>query len=244
MIPDGHYEVPTSPEHAKFLLEIDQMPDRDNPLAFGLHPNADLTFRLKESLEMINTLIDTQPKDAGSSGGKTPEAEVSDKLEKHMLPDLLPDWNEVEMDERIKNMKGPKGLTEVGLRVPLNVFLYQEMTRFQKILISVRTTMKNIILAVDETIIMTPDIVNVIGSIFDFRVPRSWWYDPTGAEISWLTPTLGGWIEGLKIDTIGWILGILQEDLSRSGSLDSLILKDSWLVWNKSWQEWRKELCL
>lgn len=174
MIPDGHYEVPTSPEHAKFLSEIDQMPDRDNPLAFGLHPNADLTFRMKESLEMINTLTDTQPKDAGSSGGKTPEAEVRDKLEKQMLPDLPPDWNEVEVDERIKSMKGPKLLTEVGLRVPLNVFLYQEMTRFQKILISVRATMKNTILAVDGAIIMTPDIVSAIGSIFDLRVPRSW----------------------------------------------------------------------
>ena len=85
---------------------------------------------------MINTLIDTQPKDAGSSGGKTPEAEVRDKLEKHMLPDLSPDWKEVEMDEKIKNMKGTKGLTEVGMRVSMNNFLYQEMNRFQKILIS------------------------------------------------------------------------------------------------------------
>ena len=47
-----------------------------------------------------------------------------------------------------------------------------------------RTTMKKFIKAVDGTIIMTPDIVNAIGSIFDLRVPRSWWYDPTGAEIS------------------------------------------------------------
>mmetsp|Transcript_8591 Transcript_8591/g.9747 ORF Transcript_8591/g.9747 Transcript_8591/m.9747 type:complete len:395 (-) Transcript_8591:53-1237(-) len=198
MVADGHYEVPTSPEHAKFLSDIDQMPDRDSPLAFGLHPNADLTFRMKESLEMINTLIDTQPKDAGSSSGKTPEAEVRDRLEKQMLPDLPPDWNEVEIEERIRNMKGPKGLTDIGMRVPLNVFLYQEITRFQKILIQVRTTMKNIILAVDGVIIMTPDIVSAIGSIFDLRVPRSWCYDPTGAEISWLTPTLGGWIDGLK----------------------------------------------
>jgi len=35
------------------------MPEKDNPLIFGLHPNADLTFRLKESVEMINTLVDT-----------------------------------------------------------------------------------------------------------------------------------------------------------------------------------------
>ena len=64
MILDGHNEIPTSPEYIKFLSENYQMPDRDNPLAFGLNPNSDLTFRMKESLEMINTLIDIQPKDA------------------------------------------------------------------------------------------------------------------------------------------------------------------------------------
>jgi len=32
---------------------------------FGLHPNADLTFRLKESLEMILVLTETRPKDSG-----------------------------------------------------------------------------------------------------------------------------------------------------------------------------------
>jgi dynein heavy chain len=198
MIPDAHYEVPISSEHSKWLTEIDQMPDRDNPFAFGLHPNADLTFRLKESVEMLNALIDTQPKDAGSSGGKTPEALVRDQLEKQMLPELPQDWNEVEILDRIKSMKGPKGLPDVGMKVPLNVFLAQELQRFQMILTKVRTTMKNVILAVDGQIIMTPDIVGAINAIFDLRVPKDWCFDPTGAEISWLTPTLGGWLDGLR----------------------------------------------
>jgi dynein heavy chain len=37
---------------------IGKMPGNDTPAIFGLHPNADLTFRLKESGEMINTLLD------------------------------------------------------------------------------------------------------------------------------------------------------------------------------------------
>lgn len=38
------------------------MPPTDDPSIFGLHPNADLTFRLKESLEMMNTIMETRPK--------------------------------------------------------------------------------------------------------------------------------------------------------------------------------------
>lgn len=51
--------------------------------------------------------------------------------------------------------------------------------------------------AIDGSIIMTPDIVESINATYDFRVPRKFQYDPTGAEISWLTPSLGGWIKGL-----------------------------------------------
>lgn len=65
------------------------------------------------------------------------------------------------------------------------------------ILTTVRTTMQNMIDAIDGTIIMTPDLVDAINAIYDFRVPKTWCYDPTGAEISWLTPKLGAWLKGL-----------------------------------------------
>merc|ERR1712023_110832 len=51
--------------------------------------------------------------------------------------------------------------------------------------------------AIDGTVIMTPEIVDSINAVFDFRVPYKWQFDPTGAEISWMTPSLGGWIKGL-----------------------------------------------
>ena len=44
---------------------------------------------------------------------------------------------------------------------------------------------------------MTPEIVACIDSISDFRVPKKWQFDPTGVEISWLTPGLASWLKGL-----------------------------------------------
>lgn len=61
----------------------------------------------------------------------------------------------------------------------------------------VRTMMIDIILAIDGQIIMTPELVDAIDNIYNFLVPRKWQFDPTGAEISWLTPSLAGWIKGL-----------------------------------------------
>jgi len=51
--------------------------------------------------------------------------------------------------------------------------------------------------AIDGTIIMTTEIVDSINAVFDFRVPKKWQFDPTGAEISWMTPSLAGWMKGL-----------------------------------------------
>lgn len=173
------------------------MPDRDSPLIFGLNNNADLTFRLKDSQLMIATLIDTQPKEASSGGGRSREDEVKDKLESDLIKQLPADFIELEVEERLRVMKGPKNLSDTGKGVPLNVFLFQEIQRFQMILNIVRTTMSDMVLAIEGTIIMTPDIVESINAIYDFRVPRKWQYDPTGAEISWLTPSLAGWVKGL-----------------------------------------------
>lgn len=193
------YIIPEAQEHTKYMEEINLMPGKDAPPIFGLHSNADLTFRLKESSEMLNTLLDTQPKEASGGSGKSREEEVKDKLEKDLLPTLPVDFIFIDIDERLKVLKGPKGLGEPGKyqTVPLNIFLRQELERFQFILTTVKQTMTAMIDAIDGTIIMTPEIVDSINAVYDFRVPYKWQFDPTGAEISWLTPSLGGWIKGL-----------------------------------------------
>jgi len=83
------------------------------------------------------------------------------------------------------------------MNIPLNTFLRQEIEQFQRVLSIVRVSCQSIVDAILGNIIMTQSIVDSIGMIFDFRVPRKWQLDPTGVEISWNTPSLGGWIKGL-----------------------------------------------
>lgn len=159
---------------------------------FGLHSNADLTFRLKESTEMINTIMETRPKDGGSGGGKSREEIVKDKS-KELLSKLPPDYNENEVREKIKRLAGPKLLNDRGMTVPLNIFLFQEIQRMQRVIGIVRKTLEDTILAIDGQIIMTTEIMDAINAMFDAKVPYNWVYDPSGAEISWILPTLGAW---------------------------------------------------
>jgi len=88
---------------------------------------------------------------------------------------MLPvDYIELEVAEKLKITKGPKGLGEPGKMdlVPLNIFLGQELQRFTMILTIVKTTMVAMCDAIDGTISMTPDIVDSINAVFDFRVPK------------------------------------------------------------------------
>jgi dynein heavy chain len=86
----------------------------DNPEVFGLHPNADLTFRMKESTEMINTLSETRPKDSGGGSSVSMDELVQEKS-REIRTKLPPDYNLVEVRDTIKKTGGPKGLSEKGM---------------------------------------------------------------------------------------------------------------------------------
>lgn len=149
---------------------------------------------------MITTMVDIQPKESGGGSGKSREEEVKEKVEKELLGQLPPDLIKAEIDMKIANLGGPKSLAVEkgkGNQVPLNIFLGQELERFKSVLTIVRTTMLNMMDAIEGTIIMTPEIVESINAVYDFRVPYKWQYDPTGAEISWLTASLAAWLKGL-----------------------------------------------
>jgi dynein heavy chain len=102
------------------------MPVKDSPIIFGLHPYADLNYRLNESIAMLTTLVDTQPKEASGGSGKSREDEVREKIEKELLPQLPPDFIEANIEERLKALRGPKGLSKTGKGIPLNEFIFKE----------------------------------------------------------------------------------------------------------------------
>lgn len=61
-----------------YITYIQSFPGIDGPEVFGLHPNADLTFRNKEGQQLLATLMETQPKQAAGSTGQTREDMVHD----------------------------------------------------------------------------------------------------------------------------------------------------------------------
>jgi len=193
---DFSYAIPEGLEIQQYREAISMIPPVDSPLIFGLHPNADLTYRLKEASEMMATIVETQPKDSGGAGGKSMDEIVKEQA-LELLDKMPADFVEEIFRAQIQKLKGPPGASDKGFAAPLNIFLFQELQRLQNIIKIVRSNLGSISMAIDGTVVMTTDLLEDLSSIFDARVPRRWTNDASGAEISWLMPNLGGWFTGL-----------------------------------------------
>jgi len=176
---DG-YNIPTGTDINAFRNYIESLPLVDNPELFGLHSNADITFRNKQTNELLTTIIDTQPKTSGGAGGLTRE-EVAVKIADDLLAKMPPEYNLVIVQEKIAK--------QGGLKMPLNICLKQEIERIQKVIKLVGRTLKNLKLAVAGTIILSEDLVEAINCLYDATVPGRW------KKISWASPLIGLWFQ-------------------------------------------------
>lgn len=59
------YMSPSPSSYDKYLEHIDNNLTQDTPIAFGMHPNAEIEFRTTQSNRILVTIMELQPRDAG-----------------------------------------------------------------------------------------------------------------------------------------------------------------------------------
>uniref|UniRef100_A0A8D0CSV5 Dynein, axonemal, heavy chain 5 n=1 Tax=Sander lucioperca TaxID=283035 RepID=A0A8D0CSV5_SANLU len=187
------YSIPGRAKTVQDVLQhIEGLPLVDSPEVFGLHPNADITYQTNLANETLSTIINIQPKDSGGGAGETREASVQ-RLAGEMLEKLPPDY----VPHQVKGQ-----LQKMGPLQPMNIFLRQEVDRMQRVISIVRSTLTDLKLAIDGTIIMSEDLRDALDCMFDARIPRLW------LRLSWPSATLGFWFSELlerNQQLSGWI---------------------------------------
>lgn len=159
------YSIPQCRTVDQFKEAIEQLPLVDSPEAFGLHPNADITYAVQYIIhilhlltynilyryqsnmakEILDTIMSIQPKDSSGGGGETRESVVG-RQASDMLEKLPPDYIPHEVKSR---------LVKMGAMSSMNIFLRQEIDRMQRVISLVRTTLVDLQLAIEGTIIMS-----------------------------------------------------------------------------------------
>jgi dynein heavy chain len=191
-IPDNFvYKVDNYDTIGQYHNYIKSFPEIDSPEMFGLHPNADLTFRVKEVNALFNTLGETQPKGGGGGGdGMSREDTVAEKAQ-----EILGRMPEHYIEEEYKVKINKLG----GLTIPLNIFLYQEIQRLQNVLSKVGFMLKQLRLAINGEVVMTEELQQCLDAIYEAKVPKMWLFTVAGDEFSWILPTLGLWFSSLLL---------------------------------------------
>ncbi|XP_041986842.1 dynein axonemal heavy chain 5 [Aricia agestis] len=171
------YKVPQTKNLQGYVDYINQLPLTDTPEVFGLHGNADITYQINSAKDILDTILSVQPKEGGSQGGETRESIVY-RLAEDMLEKLPKQYVSFEVREALQKM---------GSFLPMNIFLRQEIDRIQCVIKTVHTTLCDLKLAIDGTIVMSQGLRESLDAMYDARIPQQW------SKVSWESATLGFW---------------------------------------------------
>ncbi|XP_039952580.1 dynein heavy chain 8, axonemal [Bactrocera tryoni] len=175
------YKIFSFKEQESYLEAIEDMPLLDPPQVYGFHSNAEITYQTNTMRSILDTVVSIQPKESSSGTGETREDRVA-RSTREMQSKMPQPYDLYEVRERLRLM---------GHTSSMNIFLRQEIDRMQKIIILVRTTLKDLLLAIEGTIIMSEQLRDALDNIFNARVPEMW------KRGSWLSSSLGFWFTEL-----------------------------------------------
>jgi len=162
----------------KYIDHIENKMTQDTPIAFGLHPNAEIEYRTQQSNEVFNLLLELQPRGASNtSEGSSPQ-----QVAESVAADLLEKFSEkmFDVEDLVRNLdeQGPYQ----------NVFI-QEMDIMNVLLAEIKRSIKELQLGFAGELTMSDAMENLMTSLFMDRVPTTW------SKISWPSKRgLSSWV--------------------------------------------------
>ncbi|KAJ3123528.1 Dynein heavy chain 2, axonemal [Physocladia obscura] len=156
-----NYYIPEDTSLNTVREYINTFPGFDRPEVFGQHPNADIACQIRESGNILISLLSLQPQVSSASGMNREDkvsAIASDILRK------LPEDIDYESTKK----------TFMHDSSPLNVVLLQEIKRYNYLLQNIRKSLSELQNAVKGIIVMTSDLEETFNAISDGRVPQIW----------------------------------------------------------------------
>ena len=193
----GIYYAPDQETLKEYREYIDSLPMIDDPEIFGMHQNANITFQIQETSYLITTILDVQPRVSSGGSGKSND-EIVYELADSILA-KLPDKLDLEKAPQILFNQDSMGRVN-----SLTTVLQQEVDRYNKLLVIIKSSLNNLKKAIKGFVVMNEQLEKMYSSFLNNQVPGLW----SNASYPSLK-TLGSWVKDLRLrcDFIqGWIV--------------------------------------
>ncbi|XP_017317258.1 dynein axonemal heavy chain 6 isoform X2 [Ictalurus punctatus] len=185
----GIYFAPESDKLSEYNSYIENLPIIDDPEIFGMHDNANLAFQRQETLTLINTILEVQPRSSAAAGGKSNDEVVLELADSilNKIPDKL------DMDGAAETLFSRDSNGRVN---SLTTVLGQEVDRFNFLLHVIRTSLCTLQKAIAGLVVMSEEMERIYNSFLNNQVPEHW----ANAAYPSLKP-LGSWVRDLALRT-------------------------------------------
>ncbi|TDH16419.1 hypothetical protein EPR50_G00020980 [Perca flavescens] len=217
----GIYYAPEADELEQYKKYIESLPIIDDPEVFGMHENANLAFQRQETMTLISTILDVNPRSSACQGAKSNDEIVCELAESILakLPERL------DMDEAVESLFVQD---KNGRFNSLTTVLGQETDRFNNLLRVLRTSLVTLQKAIAGLVVMSEEMDCIYTSFMNNQVPTHWansaypslkplasWVRDLSLRTSfiqaWITrgPPKSFWISGFFFPQ-GFLTGVLQ----------------------------------
>jgi len=205
-------------------LHIESEMPQESPIAFGLHPNAEIGFRLEQANRMFANIRELQPRSAGGAGGMTMTERVKQQLDE--IVEKMPEqFNYVEILDKVED------------RSPyVNVFL-QEIERMIALLKIISSSLAELDLGLKGDLTISAAMEVLMNSLFDGKVPGTWEvaaWPSLRLLASWLgdlqrrCQKLQEWTADLQLPKVTWLSGLFNPQSFLTAVMQTTARRNDW----------------
>nr|XP_015200901.1 PREDICTED: dynein heavy chain 6, axonemal [Lepisosteus oculatus] len=185
----GIYFAPEADSLQDYKEYIENLPLIDDPEIFGMHENANLAFQRQETVTLINTILEVQPRSSAQGAGKS-----NDEIVQELADSILSKIPEkLEMEEASETLFSKDAYGRVN---SLTTVLGQEVDRFNNLLKLLRNSLNTLKKAIAGFVVMSEEMEKIYNSFLNNQVPDHW----ANAAYPSLKP-LGSWVKDLALRT-------------------------------------------
>ena len=223
MFPKFH-TPPTNLNQQQTLAYIEETMPAETPLAYGLHPNAEIGFKLREADAFCSSLLLLQPRQAADDASMSPE-----------------DKAKMVLDELVEKLPEPFDMEDIRSSVdeftPYVMVAIQESERMNRLLVEMRRSLAELDLGLKGDLTMSEPMEAVMMALAEDCVPGGWGkvaypsLRPLGA---WVTDLLArvqqlvDWTADLTLPKVTWLPGLFNPQSFLTAVMQTTARRNDW----------------